>query len=72
MVATERQRLDWCWGGSPVGSSWLVPGRLYYRMCACAVLAALDALAAMHHGVAIEAQLPPDDEWAGVIAKSRG
>ena len=30
------------------------------------------ALAAKHHCVAIEAQLPPDDEWAGVMAKSRG
>ena len=71
-LATYRTTLELRWGRTLVVDNFLVPGPLYNRMCASALLDALDALAAKHHCVAIEAQLPPDDEWAGVMAKSRG
>jgi hypothetical protein len=41
-------------------------------MCACALLDARDALVKQHDCIAIEAQFAPDDDSAGVMAKSRG
>ena len=71
-LATYRTTLELRWGRTLVVDNFLVPGPLYNRMCASALLDALDARAAKHHCVAIEVQLPPDDQWAGVMAKSRG
>ena len=71
-LAIYRTTLELRWGRTLVVDNFLVPGPLYNRMCSCALLDALDDLAAKHHCVAIEAQLPPDDEWAGVMARSRG
>ena len=71
-LVTYRTTLELRRGRTLVVDNFLVPGALYNRMCACALLDALDPLAAKHHCVAIEVQLPPDDEWAGVMAKLRG
>ena len=71
-LAIYRTTLELRWGRTLVVDNFLVPGPLYNRMCASALLDALDALAAKHHCVAIEVQLPPDDQWAGVMAKTRG
>lgn len=71
-LATYRTTLELRWGRTLVVDNFLVPGALYNRMCACALLDALDALATKHHCVAIEVQLLPDDERTGVMARFRG